>query len=150
MTTATARFRDRERHHDSMRPLVYVIMPVGSDPDGPRRRRRIAAAARALGLRTYFPLDHRPHDAAFDAATIRFEMQRAVVALADLSLQRPSCYYELGVAHGVGLATVLVAASGTPIHQTADRDSVSFYDSLDELAKIVEDRLRRYAYAPAG
>jgi hypothetical protein len=75
-------------------------------------------------------------------------MQRAAVAIADLSLERPSCYYELGVALGVGLPTVVVAAAGTPIHQTADRASVAFYDSLDGLGKILEDRLRRFAYSP--
>jgi hypothetical protein len=132
-----------------MRPLVYVIMPVGSDPDAGARRAHIVAATGALGMDTYFPLDHRTHAAEFDAATIRFEAQRATVVLADLSMERPSCYYELGVAHGVGLPTVLVAATGTPIHQTAGRVSVAFYDSFDELAKIVEDRLRRYAYTPA-
>jgi len=131
-----------------MRPLVYVIMPVGSDPDAGPRRERIIATTDALGLDTYFPLDHRTHGEDFDAATLRFEMQRAAVALADVSLERPSCYYELGVALGVGLPTVVVAAAGTPVHQTADRGSVAFYDSLDGLAKILEDRLRRFAYAP--
>jgi hypothetical protein len=131
-----------------MRPLVYVIMPVGSDPDAGPRRERIIAATDALGLDAYFPLDHRTHGDDFDPATLRFEMRRAAVALADLSLERPSCYYELGVALGVGVPTVVVAATGTPIHQTADRGSVAFYDSLDGLGKILEDRLRRFAYAP--
>jgi hypothetical protein len=131
-----------------MRPLVYVIMPVGSDPDAEPRRERIVAIADALGLDTYFPLDHRTHGEDFDPATLRFEMQRATVAVADLSLERPSCYYELGVVVGVGLPTVVVAAAGTPIHQTADRASVAFYDSLDGLGKILEDRLRRFAYSP--
>ena len=131
-----------------MRPLVYVIMPVGSDPDAGPRRERIIATADALGLDTYFPLDHRTHGEEFDPATLRFEVQRATVAVADLSLERPSCYYELGVVVGVGLPTVVVAATGTPIHQTADRASVAFYDSLDGLGKILEDRLRRFAYSP--
>jgi hypothetical protein len=131
-----------------MRPLVYVIMPVGADPDAGSRRECIIAAASAFGLDTYFPLDHRTHGEEFHAATLRFEMQRAMVAVADLSLERPSCYYELGVALGVGLPTVVVAAAGTSIHQTADRGSVAFYDSLDGLAKILEDRLRRFAYDP--
>jgi hypothetical protein len=148
MTVATARFRDRERHHDSMRPLVYVIMPVGSDPDGGLRRECIMGVVHALGMDAYFPLDHRAHEGEFDPATIRFEMQRAAVAVADLSLERPSCYYELGVAHGVGLPAIVVASTGTPIHQTANRASVAQYDSFDELAKIVTDRLRRFAFLP--
>ena len=132
-----------------MRPLVYVIMPVGSDPDAGSRRTCIVAAANALGLDTYFPLDHRGHGDDVDPATIRLELRRASVALADLSLERPSCYFELGVAIGVGLPAVVVAAAGTPIHQTADRGGVAFYDSLDGLTKILDDRLRRFTYVAA-
>ena len=144
-----ARFRNTAKGATLMRPLVYVIMPVGSDPDAGARREHIVATADALGFATYFPLDHRTHGDDVDPTTLRLEMQRATVALADLSLERPSCYYELGVALGVGRPTIVVAAAGTPIHQTADRASVAFYDSLDGLGKILEDRLRRFAYAPA-
>ena len=93
-----------------MRPLVFVIMPVGSDPNYLSRRSRIDATVRALGMEPYFPLDHHAHNEVFDPATMRFEMQRASVVVADLTLERPSCYYELGVAQGVGLPTVIVAA----------------------------------------
>jgi nucleoside 2-deoxyribosyltransferase len=132
-----------------MRPLVYVIMPVGSDPEAESRRASIVAAARVWGLSTWFPLDHRRHGDEVDPSTIRAEMQRATVALADLSLERPSCYFELGVAVGAGLPTIVVAAAGTPIHQTTDRSVVAFYNSLEGLTKILDDRLRRFAYAPS-
>jgi len=132
-----------------MRPLVYVIMPVGSDPDYPVRRARIEAALRGLGMDGYFPLDHHPHDGDFDAAAMRFDVQRCTVALADLTLERPSCYYELGVAHGAGLPAVLVAAAATKIHQTADRGAVAFYHSYDELQAYVARALHRYALAAA-
>lgn len=128
-----------------MKPLVFVIMPVGSDPNYLSRRSRIAAIVAALGMKPYFPLDHHPHNEVVDPATIRFEMQRASVVVADLTLERPSCYYELGVAQGVGLPTVIIAETGTPIHQTADRDQVAFYADFDELAKVLEDGLRRHA-----
>jgi hypothetical protein len=128
-----------------VRPLVFVIMPVGSDPNYSSRRSRIDATIRALGMEPYFPLDYHQHDAVFDPATIRFEMQRASVAVADLTLERPSCYYELGVAQGTGLPTVIVAELGTAIHQTADRDRVSFYADLDELGKVLEAQLRQFA-----
>ena len=128
-----------------MRPLVFVIMPVGSDPNYLSRRSRIDATVRALGMEPYFPLDHHRHDEVFDPATVRFEMQRASVVVADLTLERPSCYYELGVAQGVGLPTVIVAAQGTPIHQTADRDRVAFYADLDELSKVLHSELRAHA-----
>ena len=128
-----------------MRPLVFVIMPVGSDPNYLSRRSRIAAIVHALGMEPYFPLDHHEHNEVFDPATIRFELQRASVVVADLTLERPSCYYELGIAHGVGLPTVIIAESGTAIHQSADRDQVAFYADMDELAKVLAEGLRKHA-----
>ncbi|HEY2792763.1 MAG TPA: hypothetical protein VGJ28_10420, partial [Micromonosporaceae bacterium] len=66
---------------------------------------------------------------------------------ADLSLERPSCYYELGVVHGTGLPVAVVAEVGTMIHQTADRWSLAYYDSLDDLEAQVTEALRPHAPA---
>ena len=55
-----ARFRNTAKGATLMRPLVYVIMPVGSDPDAGARRERIVAAADALGLDAYLPVGS-PH-----------------------------------------------------------------------------------------
>jgi len=126
---------------------VYVIMPVGSDPAHAQRRVRIDAAVRALGMTPYHPLDHRSHADDISADAIRAEVMECAVALADLSLERPSCYYELGLAHGAGLPAAVVAEVGTMIHQTADRWSVAYYDSLDDLEAQVHDVLRPYAPA---
>lgn len=126
---------------------VYVIMPVGSDRLHAARRVRIDAATLSLGLSPYHPLDHRSHGAEISADAIRAEIIRCAVVLVDLSFERPSCYYELGVAHGVGLPVAVIAEVGTMIHQTADRWSVTYYDSFDDLEIQVSDVLRTYAPA---
>jgi hypothetical protein len=126
---------------------VYVIMPVGSDPAHAARRVRIDAAILALGMTPYHPLDHRLHGDDATADAIRAEVGACTVALADLSLERPSCYYELGVVHGTGLPAAVIAEVGTLIHQTADRWSVTYYDSFDDLETQVRAVLRGYAPA---
>jgi hypothetical protein len=126
---------------------VFVIMPVGSDSAYDERRARIDAAVRSLGMLPYHPLDHRHHNDDMSADEIRDEVRGCVVALADLSLERPSCYYELGVVHGTGLPVAVVAEVGTMIHQTADRWSLSYYDSFDDLDSQVRAVLRPYAPA---
>jgi len=126
---------------------VFVIMPVGSDPVHAKRRARIDAAIRSLGMRPYHPLDHRDHADDMTAEEIRDEVRGCVVALADLSLERPSCYYELGVVHGMGMPVAVVAEVGTMVHQTADRWSLSYYDSLDDLEAQVRTVL--HPHAPA-
>ncbi|HKD97047.1 MAG TPA: hypothetical protein VKB69_05520 [Micromonosporaceae bacterium] len=128
-----------------MTPLVYVIMPVGSDPNYPLRRARIEAAVEARGMDAFFPLDHRPHSQPFDDETIRAEVRRCDVAVADLTLGRPSCYYELGIAHGLGVPAVVMAESGTHIHQLANRRSMFVYKTLDELESKLTRALRPYS-----
>jgi hypothetical protein len=81
------------------------------------------------------------------AEAIRAEIRDCVVALADLTLERPSCYYELGMVHGVGLPVAVVAEVGTMIHQTADRWSLAYYDSFDDLETQVLQALRPFAPA---
>jgi hypothetical protein len=130
-------------------PGVFVIMPVGSDPAHAQRRARIDAAIRALGMTPYYPLDHRHHADDMSAEQMRAEALSCVVALADLSLERPSCYYELGIVHGVGLPVAVIAEVGTMIHQTADRWSVTYFDSLTDLEGQVRGVLRPYAPALA-
>lgn len=128
-----------------MTAQVYVIMPVGSDPAHPLRRARIDAAIKSLGMTPYHPLDHRAHHEDATPGEIRAEFSRCVVTLADLSLERPSCYYELGVAHGTAVPVKVIAEVGTMIHQTADRWSVSYYDSFDDLEEQVKHALKPYA-----
>jgi hypothetical protein len=129
---------------------VFVIMPVGSDPTHGQRRARIDAAIHSLGMIAYHPLDHRRTVDDMTAEQIRGEVRACTVALADLSLERPSCYYELGVVHGTGLPVAVVAEVGTMIHQTADRWSLSYYDSLDDLESQVRTALLPYAPAFIG
>jgi hypothetical protein len=138
------------RVSDDTMPMVYVVMPVGSDPAYPARRAAIDRAVVSVGMIPFHPMDRRPHSVEFDAAEIRFEVQRAVVVVADLSLERPSCYYEIGVAQGTGVPTILVAERGTPIHQTAGRADVAFYDTFDELVALVAARLDAHRPAPVA
>jgi hypothetical protein len=58
--------------------------------------------------------------------------------LADLSLERPSCYYELGLAEALGKPVYLIAAEGTDIHQTASRRLVSFYNGQEDFIILLK------------
>jgi hypothetical protein len=123
-------------------PIVYVIMPVGSDPAYERRRAAIERVTSALGLATLLPADRQHADEPFDLQHARRDLRRARVVLADLTLERPSCYYEVGLAQALHRRVVLIAERGTPIHQAHDRDKVIFYDSLDDLSARLTEVLR--------
>lgn len=64
--------------------------------------------------------------------------------IVDLSDERPNVYYELGYAHGVGNGEhdiLLVAKQGTQLHFDIAPLSVKFYESTEELRKIVNGNL---------
>jgi hypothetical protein len=114
----------------------HVIMPVGSDPDWQRKSAAIKRAAQRYAVGVRFP-NYLPHAPAFRLSDLKRELTGAAFVLADLTLQRPSCYYEPGLAEALGLRVRLVAESGTPIHQSASRDEVQFYRNLSDLEAVV-------------
>jgi hypothetical protein len=116
-----------------VKPTVYVIMPVGSDPRHAQRRAAIEAVVREMGFAGHFPADGLDSRVSFDLVHARQELRRARLVLADLTLERPSCYYELGLAQALGRRVQLIAEEGTPIHQAHGRESTIFYDSFDGL-----------------
>ena len=119
--------------------VAYVIMPVASDPSHADKREVIEMVARDCGFSTYFPLDASQP---FFLRDTLARIESASVVIADLSLERPSCYYELGLAQALNKYVILLATLGTPIHQTADRQSVRFYDGLDSLRSILMTALK--------
>jgi hypothetical protein len=124
-------------------PLAYIIMPVGSDKMFDAKRAIIEDSANHNCWITHFPLDSSSRASAtvMTLPKIKNTMNAAALIVADLSLERPSCYYELGVAQALGRRTFLLAAAGTAIHQVSDRDKVHFYVGLDELRALVDGAL---------
>jgi hypothetical protein len=95
--------------------------------------------AAEYGYEAFFPLmRHRELSTTLAARDIR----AAEFVLADVSLERPSCYFELGMAEALGALVVIIASVGTPIHQIGNAGEVRFYSSLDEyrseIARLLE------------
>lgn len=123
-----------------MPDTVLIIMPVGSDPGYLDKTAAIDRAVARAGLTATFP-KYEPDDPRFQPYDFREQLQRAVVVLADLTGERPSCYFELGFAEALERPVQLIAQAGTPIHQTAYRRTVRFYANTDELEQAVDQAL---------
>jgi hypothetical protein len=91
-----------------------------------------------------FP-NYLPQAPTFRLADLKQELVGAAFVLVDLTHERPSCYYELGLAEALGLKVRLVAECGTPIHQSAARDEIGYYATLDELEAIVDRAISEFA-----
>jgi hypothetical protein len=92
----------------------------------------------------FFPLDGYA-EFSIDA-TLR-DLKVAEFVLADLSMERPSCYFELGLAEATGTAVFVIATAGTPIHQVGNPCQIAMYSSLVQYRSIVSDILASFCSA---
>ena len=113
-------------------------MPVASDPTYRSKRSIVEGVAAAFGLATLFPLDAGSE---FNLDVTLTELRDSDIVMADLSNERPSCYYELGLADALHKPVFVFATVGTSIHQLADRNSVVYYDGLAALRDRLTDAL---------
>jgi hypothetical protein len=116
----------------------YVISPVAADPDFGRKKAVLTAVAHSLGVKPLFPLDRSLGEALERAGE---DIRKAQLVLADLSYERPSCYFELGLAEATGVEVAIVANTGTPIHQVGYASQVNFYKDLTQYERVVRELL---------
>lgn len=115
---------------------MVVIMPVASDPSHAERAAAIKAGLADVGKTAIFPT-YDSADPQFSPGEFTALVRSADVVLADLTGERPSCYFELGFAEALGKPARLFAEAGTNIHQSSHRHTVVIYRDIDKLAGLV-------------
>jgi hypothetical protein len=118
-----------------------VIMPMGSDDDASKKQDLIQQAAQSHGLIAHLP-KYNSSESSFDIHSALEDLKRSLFIIADLSLERPSCYYELGIAEALEKKIYLIAHVGTTIHQTVNRKDVRFYRDMNHLQILMTDVIR--------
>lgn len=119
----------------------YVIMPVGADHQFEDKRSILQKVAEKEGLTPYFPF-HRTSKMTFDKETTLSDIRESDFVLADLSMERPSCYFELGLAQALGKDVYLIAQQDTDIHQAHGRGLTRFYEGLSDYEQVVSRVLK--------
>lgn len=120
---------------------IHIIIPVGADPNYKLKKQAIESSFSTQGITYHFP-DYCQIQPIFDLQETLKDIESSTFVLADLSQERPSCYYELGLAQAIGKKIYLVAEEGTPIHQACGRERVNFYRNLKELGTFVSDLIK--------
>jgi len=115
----------------------HMIMPLGADPNASDKRQRVKRIAEAHKLVAHFP-NYSTVKPSFDLNSTIQDLKGASFVIADLSLERPSCYYELGLAEALRKRVHLIAQAGTDIHQNAARDNVLFFDDLIQFEAVID------------
>jgi nucleoside 2-deoxyribosyltransferase len=123
------------------RMRFYVIMPVGADQQFAEKKSILTRVAKKEGLTPYFPFD-RTRNMIFDRDATLAVMKDSDFVLADLSMERPSCYFELGIAQALGKEVYLVAEHDTDIHQAHGRSLTHFYKGLPGYEQVVSSVLK--------
>jgi nucleoside 2-deoxyribosyltransferase len=113
---------------------IYIITPVGSDPQYKLKRELLGEVSKETGRELFFPLERH---AAFSLNAALADLRSASLVIADLSLERPSCYFELGIAQALEVPICVMATVGTPLHQTAGPISTLRYSDLDQYREII-------------
>ena len=121
----------------------YVISPVGADPNFPSKRLLLEDVGKRCNCKPFFPLDHHGE---FSIDSARSDLQKAEFVFADLSDERPSCYFELGFAEALGKKVTIIATSGTRIHQVGDVNNICWYSDLEEYRKLILETLARTGF----
>jgi hypothetical protein len=120
--------------------LAQVLMPIGSDPDYRAKQAVLERAIRSAGLTPSFP-DYDPVDPKFDLDGFLSQLRRSTVVVADVTGERPSVYFELGLAQALGKLVLMVAKSDTILHQHARDVRLVRYSCLEDLELKLEKML---------
>ena len=130
-----------------MTSYFYVIGPVGADPVFDEKRNILIEVGSDHEVGPLFPLDR--HSAFSPEEAVR-DMRGAEIVIADLSHERPSCYYELGLAEAAGVSITLIAEAGTRIHQVGNPRSVRFYADLADYRRMMNEIFTKCRRTAAG
>lgn len=119
---------------------VFVIMPISGIETAPDKLRVVKEVAHEQNWSAHLPA-YDPDAPVFNLNETIREMQASSLIIADLTGERPSCYYELGLAEALHLPIFAVAERHTEIHQTSIRGEIRRYENLDEFEKLIKRAL---------
>lgn len=73
--------------------------------------------------------------------TILSAINRARFIIADLTEERPNCYYEVGYGHAIGKPVMILAKTGTARHFDLAAHNWTYWDTYEDLKTKLEKRI---------
>ncbi len=120
-----------------MSQSVFVIMPISGIQTASAKLRILTEVAQERNWSAHLPA-YDPDAPDFNLNETIREMHASNLIVADLTGERPSCYYELGLAEALHLPIFAIAERQTEIHQTSIRGEVRSYANLDEFTQLIK------------
>ena len=114
---------------------IFSIMPHLADVDFNAKKILLSGISRKFNSEILIGANSGLED---DINSSLKMLRNADAVLADLTLERPSCYFEVGIAQAMEKPVFLIAQTGTEIHQVISRSSLKTYSDLSEYGDLVE------------
>jgi len=133
-------YSHRRGGYSSMK--LFVVAPHYSDPNFTGKRGLLIEIADKYGIEVIFGSNEGSETDVDESLAL---LENADLVLADLSLERPSCYYEVGFAQSKNKLVYLIANIGTEIHQVRSKNKVQFYESLSDYRELINEFFSRIA-----
>ena len=114
---------------------IFIITPHRFDPLFEKKRQIVESATKHFRINVYYG-PNPPYDESDRKKTVDLYKQIDFF-IADLSYERPSCYFEVGFVQALNKPIDLIAMYGTDIHQILDRDKVKFYKDMREYENLI-------------
>jgi nucleoside 2-deoxyribosyltransferase len=112
---------------------LFLIAPYTIDPEYDLKKKIVKDICAGNNFQFSTADQHKEGDTLDTVKTLALFDDIDIFA-ADLSLERPSCYYEVGYVQALKKRVYLIAQIGTPIHQITG--NVTFYSNINEYAAI--------------
>lgn len=122
--------------------FVFLVAPYSLDPHFKEKSLILSELAREAGVKIGWASPEYVRASAGGLVGLG-DLKQADVVIGDLSFERPSCYFEVGLANGLNKPVFLIAKQGTSLHQVAGRDAVEFYSTIEQYKQVVQRILSR-------
>ena len=123
------------------RDYVFIIMAmIGDDPQLTDIHYAISKTCKSLNLKAE-RVDQIEHTGRITDKIIEC-INKAEIVIADLTHNRPNCYYEAGYAHGIGKNVIFTAREKTELQFDLKDYSVIFYPNATTLKERIFKRIK--------
>lgn len=127
-----------ERQQD---PFAFVVMKFDDEELEDAYELAIEPAVKASGLKTV-RVDKVSVEGTITDEIIHL-IKTCTLVVADLTGERPNCYYEVGFAHALGRPVILSIRKGEKIHFDLVTRQFLIWNNMRELRKKLEMRIKR-------
>jgi len=120
---------------------LFVVTPHAFDSQFQQKLRLLSKLARSRNVEVGWASPTDLEDTPEELVGLE-QLRRSDWVIGDLSFERPSCYFEIGLAQGLKKPVSLIAQRGTVLHQVIDRKNVAFYSDMKEYETVVRKILQ--------